>query len=195
MQFESLVNELLLELFKYLSTSHTFHAFHGLNSRFDRLIHEYFRSCDFDTICQQHLKQMANRITSLCLSDDDDTPGQIDQFFAHGFTFDQFTNIRSEIMMNKIIIDLTNLSNLTHLTSRQCYFSMKENISFINNIWSLPKLVYFCVKIEYKYRQSHHFVDKYRRDNGIFIHPTIISSTIECLSFLGVKSCDIIACC
>ncbi|CAF0998449.1 unnamed protein product [Rotaria sordida] len=214
MQFESLANELLLELFKCLTTSHIFHAFHGLNRRFDALILEYFRKCnidfrsiskcDFDIICEQHLTEMVDRITSLCLSDEDDTPGQIDQFFGHGFTFQQFINlkslylydIRSETMMDKVMFDLPYLSNLTHLTFGQCYFPLRSNnekaVSFGSCIWSLPKLVCFCVKVEYKYRQTHHFADRCRRDNGIFIIPTVTSLTLEYLSFIGMKQCDIV---
>ena len=213
MYFESLASELFLEVFKYLSTSHIYHAFHGLNIRFDELILEYFRNShldfrsisklDFDTIVQEYLPNMLDRITSLCLSDDDDTPGQIDQFFSHGLQLRQLvnlhslllSNIRSESNMDKIILDLPYLSNLTHLTFEQCYFASQNTLekafTYGNSIWSLPQLICLCFKVDYKYRQSHHIVDKYRRDNGICIRTSVTSSTLEYLSIIGVTSCSI----
>ncbi|CAF3879379.1 unnamed protein product [Rotaria sp. Silwood1] len=213
MSFESLANELFLEVFKYLSTSHIYHAFHGLNVRLDELILEYFRNShldfrsisklDFDIIIQEYLPGMLDRITSLCLSDDDDTPGQIDDFFSHGLELRQLvnlhslllSNIRSESIMDKIILDLPYLSNLTHLTFEQCYFpsqnTLEKTFTYGNSIWSLPQLIYLCFKVNYKYRQSHHIVDKYRRDNGICIRASVTSSTLECLSIIGVAYCSI----
>lgn len=47
----------------------------------------------FDTICQQHLPLLVDRITLLCLSKIDDTPGQINQFYDNGFTLDHFTHV------------------------------------------------------------------------------------------------------
>ncbi|CAF1210474.1 unnamed protein product [Adineta ricciae] len=216
MYFESLANELFLEVFKYLSTSHIYHAFHGLNIRLDELILEYFRNShldlrsisklDFDIIVQEYLPSMLDRITSLCLSDDDDTPGQIDEFFSHGLKLRQLVNlhslllnnIRSESIMDTIILDLPYLSNLTHLTFEQCYFASQNTLekafTYGNSIWSLPQLICLCFKVNYKYRQSHHIVDKYRRDSGICIHLGLhdyqfhLSIHLICLSryhFLG----------
>lgn len=213
MYFESLANELFLEVFKYLSTSHIYHAFHGLNIRLDELILEYFRNAhldfrsisklDFDIIVQEYLPGMLDRITSLCLSDDDDTPGQIDEFFSHGLELRQLvnlhylllSNIRSESIMDKIILDLPYLSNLTHLTFEQCYFASQNTLekafTYGNSIWSLPQLICLYFKVNYKYRQSHHIVDKYRRDNGICIRTSVTSSTLECLSIIGVTYCSV----
>jgi hypothetical protein len=105
MNLESLANELLLDLFEFLSAVHLLRAFHGLNSRFDTLLlahfgtyHLDFRSIsktDFDIVCEQHLPLIADRIVSLCLSDDYDTPQQIDLFLSHLFTLRQLTNLRS----------------------------------------------------------------------------------------------------
>ncbi|CAF3675001.1 unnamed protein product [Adineta steineri] len=144
-----------------------------------------------------------DRITSLCLSDDDDTPGKIDLFFSYGFLIRQFINlqslflcnIRSEQMMDKIMLDLPYLSNLTYLTFEECYFPGQNNqdkaISYVNSIWNIPKLVSCTFKVQYKYQKSHHFVNKYRRDNSLYILPTVTSSTLKCLSFIGLEQCDI----
>lgn len=138
MQFEWLANELFLEVFKFLTTSHLYHAFHDL-------ILEYFRTCDmdfrsiskfdFDIILQQYLTPMTDRITSLCLSDEDDTPGQIDQFSSHGFLIRQFINLRSlfinniqsEKIMDKIMVDLLHSSDSSYFHT--ILFSITNSLS------------------------------------------------------------------
>src|ERR1700722_3644762 len=104
MNLESLANELFIDLFEFLSSDHLLHAFHGLNSRFDSLLLGHFRTHGldfrsiskhaFNTICR-HLSSISNQITSLYLSEKDDTPGQIDEFYAHGLTLRQFTHLQS----------------------------------------------------------------------------------------------------
>ncbi|CAF3253176.1 unnamed protein product [Rotaria sp. Silwood2] len=96
MSLELLANELILDLFKFLTCAHLIHTFVGLNSRFDALGLNHFQTHgldlrtvsknDFDTICRQYLMPMINRISTLCLSDKDDTPGQINRFHAYDFT-------------------------------------------------------------------------------------------------------------
>ena len=213
--FECLTNELLLDLFTYLNTSHIYHAFQGLNFRFDSLIVEYFRTrrinfqsiskADFELILQDHLKPMTHQITSLCISDGDDTPGQIDQFFSSGFSLSRFENlrslcldnIRSPTTMNQIMLDLPSLQLLTHLTIKQCYYpsstqpNLEEQRIFANAIWGLPKLEYCSFKVDYKYRQSHHFVNRYRRDQSIILNPTVTSSSLKYLSITGFDQCQI----
>ncbi|UJR32939.1 hypothetical protein I4U23_020400 [Adineta vaga] len=213
MHIESFANELFLEVFQYLTTSNIYHAFHGLNDRFDTIILEYFRTCDinfrsiskydFDFICEHYLTQTIDHISSLCLSDDDDTPGQIEQFLSHGFTIRQFSNlkslflsnIRSETLMETLMIDLLSLTNLVHLNFEQCYFPSEDTqnkaILFTNYIWNLPRLIHFCFKVKYKYRQSHHFVNRYRRDRSICLHPTITSSTLQRVIIIGLEPCHI----
>jgi len=94
-QFESLQNELLIDLFEYLDTVHLLRAFFGLNSRFDQLLSEQFRSYhldfrhiskdDFDNICEKHPRSIIDRIVSFNLSDKDETPGLIELFLSRGF--------------------------------------------------------------------------------------------------------------
>ena len=211
---ECLTNELFLDIFAYLNTSQIYHAFRGLNGRLDAVILEYFRTCrinfqsvskvDFDIILQDHLATMVHQITSLGLSDSDDTPGQIDQFFASGFSLSRFANlrslcldnVRSQRLMNQIMLDLPSLQFLVRLTLKQCYYpssspsDANERLDFGNAIWSLPKLEYCCFKVDYKYRQSHHFVDRYRRDQSIALLSNVTSSTLKCLSITGFDQCD-----
>ena len=213
MHIESFANELFLEIFQYLTTSNIYYGFHGLNERFDTVILEYFRTCDinfrsisrcdFDFICQYYLPQTINQIRSLCLSDDDDTPGQIDRFFSFGFKLNQFhdlqslllSNIGSRTLMDTIMADLPSVPNLVHLTFEQCYFPSGDSEDYAeqmtNIIWSLPKLVQLCFKSKYKYRQSHHFVNKYRRDQSISLRPTIISATLQRILIIGLQPCRV----
>ncbi|CAF0965900.1 unnamed protein product [Adineta ricciae] len=213
MHIESFANELFLEIFHYLTTSNIYYGFHGLNERFDALILEYFRTCDidfrsisrcdFDFICQHYLPQTINRISSLCLSDGDDTPGQIERFFSIGFKLNQFhnlqslllSNIRSCTLINTIIADLPSVPSLIHLTFEQCYFPSVENQQYAekttNIIWKLPKLVQLCFKSKYKYRQSHHFVNKYRRDQSISLWPTVTSTTLQRVLIIGLQPCRV----
>ncbi|CAF2565363.1 unnamed protein product [Rotaria sp. Silwood2] len=169
MNFESLANELLIDLFEYLSPVHLLHAFHGLNSRFDSLLLGHFRTHGLDfrsiskhhiyTICR-HLSVISSQITSLYLSEKDDRPGQIDRFYYHGFTVRQFTHLQSlslyhlhsQDTMNKILLDLPYLSSITHLTFEECCFTYDETdaLTFVIIIWSLPKLTHCYINIQFK---------------------------------------------
>ena len=93
MNLELLPNEILLDLFEYLNGVDIFHGFYGLNSRFNLLLYKQFQiysfqfdsisKYKFDIICQQHLPLIANRVIDLSLSDDDDTPEQINLFVSY----------------------------------------------------------------------------------------------------------------
>ncbi len=93
MSLELLCNELLLYVFEFLNDVHLFRAFYGLNYRFNTLLFDYNRSyCldfrsihkrDFRTICEKYAPSIVDRITSICLSDDDDTPQQIRHYLDH----------------------------------------------------------------------------------------------------------------
>ncbi|CAF2746096.1 unnamed protein product [Rotaria sp. Silwood2] len=193
MNLESLANELLIDIFEFLSCAHLLHAFHGLNARFDSLLLDHFRTHgldfrsilkhDFNVICR-HLYVIANQITSLYLSEKDDTPGQIDQFYSRGLTLRQFTRLQSlslyhlhsQDTMNKILLDLPYLSNITHLTFEECCFAYDDMnaLTFITIIWSLPKLTHCYMKIQFK-------------PQIYFPIPTVISSTIEHLSIRDIE--------
>ena len=104
-RLESLPNELLLDLCAYLSTGDLVRAFYNANIRFNRLLDVHFQSfgfdCqsttwhDFDVICRQYLPHLGGRLTALRLSDNDETPQQIESFFASGLTLGQFVRLRS----------------------------------------------------------------------------------------------------
>ena len=138
---EVLPNELLLELFKFFNVPELFRVFDGLNSRLNNLLWYHFQSYhldlrsisknDFDTLCDEYLLQIINEITVLRLSNDDDTPQQVERFLSHDNLLGQFTrlrvfslyHVRSKTVMNKISFQLKHLSTLTHLNIIQCCFS------------------------------------------------------------------------
>ena len=161
MTFETLANELLLELFEYLNAVHLFRAFHDLNSRINTLLfcrfqlyHLDFQSIskrNFDLICHEQLPFILDQTISLRLSDDDETPTLSNIFLSFGFTLDQFTRLKSLTLnriysfdiINHIIIQCRSLSCLTHLTILKCPLHTRgQNIpSLFNHIWNLPKLM------------------------------------------------------
>ncbi len=159
MRLELLANEILLDLFEYLNTSDLFHAFYNLNYRFKQLLrtHIRFYSLDFrsiskdcfDIICEQYLPSTIDQITSLYLSDDDETPGQPKLFLSHYFTLNQFQQLQSLSlcaiyswnMLNEIILQCRDLQYLTHLNiiNSNC---TEGRDSLIDSIWSLSKLTH-----------------------------------------------------
>ncbi|CAF1194459.1 unnamed protein product [Rotaria sordida] len=161
MKLESLANELILELFEFFNAIQLLRAFHGLNSRFDTLLDVHFRAYsldfrsvskhDFDIFCQQQLPSLIDRVASICLSDDDETPNLPDHFLSYNLTINIFTNLRSlalyglhsTITVQKFILDCRKLPCLTHLKVTDCRFKVqKEFIRFINTVWHLTKLIH-----------------------------------------------------
>ena len=141
--------ELFHHIFVYLSTPDILLAFCGLNNYIDGIIVGYnqylclFRSMNraqFDLVCR--LIQ-PNRITSLKLSDLDDTPGQSKLFFSR-FKIEQFTNLRSLNIQNideHVIDKLMNVFKLKQLTSLALPRRCKHFTRFITVIQSLlPQL-------------------------------------------------------
>jgi hypothetical protein len=198
MTFESLANELLLEVFEYFSIIDLFRAFRYLNSRFNQLLfihyrnyHLDFRSLtkyDFDLICQQYIPLIIDRITSICLSDDEETPQETDRFYSYNFTFHQFTNLRSiswyhlrsTDILSQLMIERNHLSYLTHLNFIQCEFAHEDKDiidNIIKNIWSLSKLI-------------HCHLDILFTRGYYFISPTMISPSLEYL-YIMPYVCDL----
>ncbi|CAF1434546.1 unnamed protein product [Rotaria sordida] len=172
MNFEFLPNEILLDIFEYLNGIDLLRTFYGHNSRFNLLLYNQFQSyrfdllsCSkhqFDIICKQHLPFISNRVTTLTLSDNEDTPGQINQLFSYIPSFRQFIHLRSLSILHipsyytlvKIADELHYFSNLTRLKLNICPFGNNQvNLQLVvNSIWSLPKLTYcyYSVRIDLK---------------------------------------------
>ena len=162
MDFEWLPNEIFLDLFDYFDGNDLFHAFYGLNSRFNQHLYEQYRTFrfnfssiskrQFDTICQQHLPIIADRVIALSFSDCNDIPEQIDLFFSYIPSLHVFSRLRSISLsdivqhetVRKMIDQCHHLSHLTHFKCHFNYFpNYQENFqSMIDIIWSLPKLVH-----------------------------------------------------
>ncbi|CAF3340462.1 unnamed protein product [Rotaria sp. Silwood2] len=162
MNFEQLANELFLDLFEYLTSAHLLHAFSDLNYRFNTLLIIHFRShgldfrsvskFHFDGICRKHLPSMIDRIIALRLSDDHDTPDQIDLFFSYGFTLHQFVHLQSLTLyhlqsnqtIRRIVVQCRRLPHLTRLCLIKCSSKVQERIvsNIVNTIWRLSQLKY-----------------------------------------------------
>jgi hypothetical protein len=189
MSLELLADELLLDLFEYLPAVHLLRVFYDLNTRFNTLLFVHFRAYrfdfrsvskrDFDSVCQQHLSSIADRILSLRLSDDDETPHQIHCFLSCGLPLRQLTHLqslslchlRSSVEMNKLMIECQHLHHFTHLDFTDCefrndYTSIRQ---LLNNLWSLPKL-------------THCHIDVSLQNEICILVPSMISTSLEYLS-------------
>ncbi|CAF3781081.1 unnamed protein product [Adineta steineri] len=189
MNFETLSNELLLDIFEYLPAIDLLRAFYQLNNRFDNLLfihyktyHLDFRSIskgDFHIFCQRYLPRITDRIISITLSDDNETPDAINSFLSYGISFYQLISLRSikiyhfhsTILMNRLMTECHQLPYLTHLNFINCRFQNEhQSISTqLNNLWMLPKLI------------SCH-MDIYLRGQADIIHPLMISTSLQSLS-------------
>lgn len=188
MNFESLPNEVLHELFEYFDFLEIIHAFQDLNSRFNRLLFIYFSSyrldfrstskSNFDLICKQYLPAAVDRIRSLCLSDGDETPHLYGNLIACCLTVDEFTHLRSLLLQKidsaKAILDITSdcfyLTYLTHLKIIGCNFTNdKDPKQLIYNIWHLSNLTHCTLDMIFGWRLS-------------FSGLSIISKSIQYLS-------------
>ncbi|CAF1253087.1 unnamed protein product [Adineta ricciae] len=182
MSLEALPNEVLFDVFKLLLTPDFLQSFSQLNSRFDRLICSHLQNhkwidlrattkYHFDLFWTQLLPPLVTQITSLTLSNDFNTPDQVQQFYSHGFTLGQFTSlqslslshIQSNEIMNQVLRDLPQLLTLTHLTFDKCKI---DHYLWANIVWGLPKLVYFNFK-------------PYSSSYRTFHTPKVTSSTIK----------------
>ena len=194
MILESLANELLLDLFSYLDTNDLFHAFYNLNTRFKQLLFvhcqlsgylnlQLISQTTFRIICQDYLPHILAQISSIHLSDDDETPGQIDVFLSYGFQLSHLTHLKfltltyisSESILTAMITSLHQLVHLTHLKIRQCsidHNSLNNNRLF-DQLWSLNNLTHFDF-------QRHKQLWK-----PFFIAPNVSSSSIRSLYLEG----------
>lgn len=190
---ESLPNELLYEIFKYFNTENLFDAFYGLNKRLNTIMFNHiwysnglFHSVSkkiFNTTCIEYLPVNKHRITSLQLSNNDQSPQQMECFFDYGFHLRDFPRLQSLELhyiygnhrLTQITYELSQLHSLTKLNWYECFLPTNPNyqLKFMNQLWSLPKLSELNLHIEPEYKYS-------------FVAPTIISFSIEHISITGV---------
>lgn len=159
MKFDELPNELLFDLFEFLTIIDRFRAFHNINYRLNNLLFNHTQKYhlnfqliskyDLKIICQDYLPFIINQIHSLYLSDADETPFLTEYLFSFGFTLDQFNYLKSLTLnhidsLKQIFQMISHCYHLTHLFLIQCNFEHKEkDFQFIiNTIWNLPKLIY-----------------------------------------------------
>lgn len=195
MSLESLPNELLLNLFEFLTCPRLLHAFIGLNARFDTLLLVYiqehsldFQSMykqDFDIICQRYLPSIIDRIISLCLSDDNETPQQTHLFLRYNFTLRQFSSLRTLSLCNisseeTIIEMMLTCHHIPHLAQLKLIgFTFRSgNVTrfqcMIDSIWSLSKLIYCKLNANLEY-------------GSYSLAPTVISTSLKQLFLSGIE--------
>ena len=156
--------ELFVELFQFLSNVELLHAFLDLNDRLNRLIDLHlqnrpfsFQSISkqhFDRICHQHRFILPTNISSLHLSNDEETADLCELFLISGLTLDRFIHLQSLKLshidsfrtIDTLIFQCRHLPCLQKLDLIDCQSLIQEQeemtIDLINNIWSLPSLVY-----------------------------------------------------
>ena len=132
-RFESLPDEILLYMFDYIDDTRLFRAFFGLNNRFNslffsvgrvyRLDFESISRHDFARIFEEYISVVPDRISSIRLSNSDETPGLIEDFLRRRLPLHLFTNLRSltftgvssDQLFQEIIDECRTVPCLTHL--------------------------------------------------------------------------------
>ncbi len=194
MKLELLPNELFFDLFEYFQILHIFQIFFQLNLRFHTLVLQYCRKChldfqsisktDFDLICTTYLPSFADRIQSLHLSDNDQTPEQINLFLSYGFQLDHFlhlqtltlSHLHSSSILERLLIECSHLSSLKHLIVLHCHMSINRNHAdrLFNQIWSLPNLIYSSIDINFANR-------------NYFSRPIVRSTSLRSISIPNIS--------
>lgn len=194
---ECLANELLLDLFEYLSSIDLLRAFYALNTRFNDLILLHFQrhalnfqsisKHHFQWICENPLRTINDNILAIRLSDDDDTPQQINLFFTYKFSLQHFIHLQSLSIhriyssqnLHRIMLELPLLSQLRHLkiTRYKIIYDEFYDLQFLHRLGCLTKLIYCHLDIT--------------NDNHRCIHiPTISSCSLQIL-FLPNLNCNL----
>jgi hypothetical protein len=136
---EHLPNELFVEIFGYLNGVDTVYAFFQLNTRFQCLLNDYVNIFDFKSISKAKFnfiiqRHNIHRWRSLCLSDDDDTPGQITlfcQLFPPAKCISQLQSFTALNMKPKyareFLLQINSLKNLVSLSiGKICGFDIQS---------------------------------------------------------------------
>jgi hypothetical protein len=119
--FEYLPNELFGQIFSYLNGADAVFAFSRLNNRFQSLLVEFSQIFDFKSISKAKFDIVFRRHDtrqwkSLQLSNDDDTPGQVEYFLQTYFYVDHFFQLQSlSFVKMKAFNDYTLLTCLPSL--------------------------------------------------------------------------------
>jgi hypothetical protein len=207
MNFELLPNEIILDLFEYFSFIHLFHGFFDLNTRFKKLLCQQFRQfhldfrllskTNFDQICQNYVPSVIDRILSLHLSNDDDTPQQIEFFLSRtDCQLRQFIHLQSisisclqsQQTIDQIMVECSYLPCLTRLTFLQSAMDTKaiEIERIYNNIWSLSKLEYYYSNI---YRNHWMYCPNLTVVSASLRHLIIPNATFSLSLFMHLCQC------
>jgi hypothetical protein len=159
--FESLANELLFDLFEFFNTVDLIVAFFGLNSRLNKLISTHFSSHqfnlqsiskdNFDIICDQHLSLLVDKISSFCLSNEE-TPNLTELILSQCFTLDRFSRLKSITLhsiysldtLTKITYQCRFVPYLTHLKiiNHEDGQNLIRIVVLFDNIWQIPNLTH-----------------------------------------------------
>ncbi|CAF4721268.1 unnamed protein product [Rotaria sp. Silwood1] len=188
-------------MFEYLKSVHLLQAFSHLNTRFNDLLIIHFRTHgldfrsiskhNFDAVCQQNLSLIADHITGLRLSDDDDTPQQINLFLSDSLTLRQFIQLKSLSLyhissyeiIKKVVVQFSHLALLAHFNLINCHlkFHQKTLRDILNHIWHLPKLIHCHLDLHFQHKSD-------------FCIPTIRSKSIEdlCIEDVSLDSVQLI---
>ncbi|UJR17807.1 hypothetical protein I4U23_004706 [Adineta vaga] len=135
--FESIPNEIFIEILSYITSTDAFVAFSNLNSRYQRLLMEICHSFDFTSINKKNFDlifryQDIIRWHSLKLADAKYTPGQVAYFFENHTLTGNFSQLRSLSIINMIHNHsyplFTQLSSLSSLVSLQIESLCGQNI-------------------------------------------------------------------
>ena len=195
MPLEFLATELLFDAFEYLSSVDLFHAFNGLNARFDSLLIDYFQSKkhidfrfawkeDLTLMRRRYLPSFIDHIQAIYLSDSDTSPHAIDFFLSRLYPLHRFENLKSISLENissiqkclRILDDLQPIAGLTGLHLKHCYFRADPTsiVSLMDKVWTLAHL-------------THCYLDLTLASHSHFTPPTMISCSIESLTIRGVR--------
>ncbi|CAF0747201.1 unnamed protein product [Rotaria sordida] len=126
--FEHLPNELFVEIFGYLNGVDAVYAFSQLNIRFQRLLNYYVNNFDFKSVSKAKFNYITqlhdiHRWRSLCLSNDDNTPGQI-KYFSQLFPPNEYIHQLESLTVlhmkpenaQEFLLQIRSLNNLVSLS-------------------------------------------------------------------------------
>ncbi|CAF1952868.1 unnamed protein product [Rotaria magnacalcarata] len=168
--FESIPNEIFVEILSYITSIDAVIALSNLNWRFQKLLIEFCHTFDFTSISKKKFDaifqyQNTNRWHSLKLSDAKHTPGQVSYFFENHALANKFSQLRSLSIVNIIpnhpyplFAQLSSLSNLVSLeieslcgenipefklpNLKKITFSSCPNTSWLKNFVGLETIEY-----------------------------------------------------